>query len=1097
MSDHSNHQTHTEYTEVEQPFIDQLLQQGGAVSWQFLNGMQGLLPTLKGQGRTSFREVLLTERLRERIRQINRDPQGQLWLDDSRINKAIRDLERLQDATGSGLIDKNRAATTLLLDGTVVSGVEHWDHGRNRPVQYIDWDNPANNEFLIINQFRVDEPVGQQKKFMLPDIVLFVNGIPLVVIECKSPAATEPMAEGIQQLLRYSNQRHDVDSEEGNEQLFHYAQLMISTSFDDARMACPGALYEHYLPWKDCYPSLHSDLASGLGRDRASAQQVMIEGVLRPERLLDIVSHFVLFMKVDGRIVKIAPRYQQYRAVVKAMERLESGKTRLQDGEFDRRGGIVFHTQGSGKSLTMVFLIRRMRSHQKLRHFKIVFITDRTDLQGQLSETATLSGENVTIVKRVKQLPKELRKPTANIVFAMIQKYRPLDELPREDDDPWTTSGELNPSESIVIVVDEAHRSHAKNLHANIMAAMPNAAKIGFTGTPIIMGKKKRTAEIFGEFIDRYTLIEAQEDQAIVPILYEFRSAKGEVKDGKTIDEIFEGEFKERSIAERTAIQNKYVSSQSIRETPDHIREVSRDILRDYIEVVLPNGFKGQITAVSRLAVMRYYEALPDARDYWLQEIHNAPERLKSITADELDDLSEDERFLAVGWRLKERIAALEFAPVMSSSNNDDPDWAEWTDKKNIDHRIQRFKKPFYHPNAETNPEKCDNLAFLIVKNMLLVGFDAPVEQVLYIDRSLKEDELLQAIARVNRTREGKSVGYVVDYAGVGDQLALALREYTKEDVDGAFRSAKQELVDLRDAHSRVTALFKDWGVPDIHNTEAAVEALRPDKHRGMFAAALKRLLKTYGNLEHRPEARVYSKGIKALGFINVRARNRYRDRNLNIMGLGDKVRALIDEYVVSQGVDPQVPPIDLLDAEFEEQLKRQPNDRAAASEMEHAARYHTRKHFNEDPERYEKLSKRLERILTQYENDAAALRKALEDFIKEVQKGREEDDTGLDPKTQAPFFAELFKAWQARYGQPADDRKRYLIDVTVELVELISQEISRVGFWEDVTKQNVLRSLLLDRLDQPEFSDDLDFIEPLIDSLMEVAKYNHHRLVP
>ena len=1081
---------HNEWTEVEKPLIDQLLAQAdfSKAKWEF---MEGSRKSFDGQGRDGFCEVLLQERLQAALKRINKNPQGQEWLDAGRINQAIKDIDGLRSASGQSLMERNQAATRLILQGTVVDGVDGWDQGKNRRIQYIDWNNPANNEFLVINQYRVDKPAGQQHGYILPDIVLFVNGIPLVVIEAKSPATTSPIVEGIEQLLRYSNQRHQVAANEGNEKLFYYTQLMIATDFDDARICTPGGQLEHYLSWKDCYPTLLSDLAGRYERSKPAAQQIMVEGVLKPERLLDIIRHFTLFMTVDGRTIKIAPRYQQYRAVVKAMERLENGKTKSEDGEFDRRGGVIFHTQGSGKSLTMVFLIRCMRSHPKLYSFKIVFVTDRRDLQKQLSETADLTGDVLYVVDKVKDLPNYLEMQTPSIVFAMVQKYRGDED---EDEDAGTdasvTFDNLNTSNEILVIVDEAHRSHAKTLHANLMAAMPNAAKIGFTGTPIIMGKKKRTAEIFGEFIDRYTIVEAQDDDAILPILYEFRDAQGEIKDGKTVDQIFEETFFDRTQKEREAIQKKYATSAQILESKDMIQAKALDMMRHYIDVILPNRFKAQVTATSRKAVLRYYDALQDARDYWLSQIDALPDNLKE---DQLDQglITEDQHFLIRASKHKDLIAQMEFAPVISSSHNDDPAWAKWTDKSKIDKRIERFKKPLNHKD----PSKSDPLAFLIVKNMLLVGFDAPIEQVLYIDRKLKEDELLQATARVNRRRGGKDMGYVVDYANIGEHLAAALAAYTQEDVQGAFRSAKQELIDLRDRHARVVNIFKELGVKDIHDTQACVEVLRPEKDRAKFIVAYKEFLKTYGNLEHRQEARKYTADAKVMGFINLRARNRYRDDQLNIMGVGDKVRQMIDEYVKARGVDPAIPPINLLDAEFKSHVTKQKSDRAMASEMEHAARYHISKKYNEDPEHYQKLSQRLSDIRRRFEGDVASLRQRLEAFIETMCAGRQQDETGLDPETQAPFYGVLHSKYQERYGIASPETRSQLISMTVELVEIICQEIGRVNFWNEASKQNVLRGLLIDRLDHPEISDDFDFIEPLADNLMEVARHNHTRL--
>lgn len=1077
---------HNEDSEVEQPFIAQLLAQSGQL-WRHVHGSKD---SVGEQGREHWREVLLKPRLLEALKRINRDASGKPWLDDSRLNQAFKDLDRLSAATGHGLMEKNQAATRLLMEGTTVEGLPGWNEGRKQRIQFIDWHTPANNEFLIINQFRVDEPDGQHKKFILPDIVLFVNGIPLVVIECKSPATTNPIEEGIEQLLRYSNQRDWVDAREGNEKLFHYAQLLIASDYDDARLACPGALFEHYLPWKDCWPTTIENFAAQLGKTKLSQQQILIEGVLRPERLLDILQNFVIFMQVDGRTEKIAPRYQQYRAVLKAMQRLESKPTRLQDGEFDRRGGVIFHTQGSGKSLTMVFLVRRMRNHVDLRHFKVVFVTDRTDLQDQLSATAELTGDGVNIVERVRELPAVLRKPGPGLVFAMLQKYRPPDEE-NGDDEALDGIGELNASESILLIVDEAHRGHAKNLHANLMIALPNAAKLGFTGTPIVIGKKKRTAEIFGDFIDQYTLRDAQADGAILPILYEFRNARGEIKDGKTADEIFEDVFAKKTLAERQAIQKKYASSRALLESIELIKAKARDVMRHYIEVVLPNHFKAQLTATSRLAVMRYYDALREARDYWLKKIEQLPESMQNLPDETLDTLDDEQRFLVEAWPLRELIAQLEFAPVFSAAHNDDPALAEWSDKSKIERRITRFKKPFSHKD----PDKADPLAFLIVKNMLLVGFDAPNEQVLYIDRRLKEDELLQAIARVNRTRSGKNVGYVVDYVGIGGYLAEALSAYAKDDISGAFRSAKQELLDLRDRHARIINLFKEWGIADLNDTEAAAEALRPLDRRGKFAVAYQQFLKTFGNLEHRPEARPYAKDAKTLGFIAARARNKFGDSKLNIAGVGDKVRAIIDEYVINKSIESGIAPVDLLDGEFKKQVKRQRSDRSAAEMMAHAARHYIQQKKQQKPEDYIKLSKHLEAILNKFSQDAKELRKALEEFIKNMERHEEENDTGLNGQTQLPFYVLLAEQIQAVGGDLSDDMKKSLIDLAAEAVEQISQQIGSVNFWSDTHKQSVLRGRLIELLDYSNIFE-FDAIEATVDRMLDLARHLHNRLV-
>jgi type I restriction enzyme R subunit len=264
-------------------------------------------------------------------------------------------------------------------------------------------------------------------------MVLFVNGIPLVVIECKSPKLTNPIEEGINQLLRYSNQRQAVEEEEGCERLFYFNQFLISTCRQEARAATVGADYEHYMEWKDTSPLLMSVVAKELGKKELNSQDVLIAGMLRKAHLLDIVRNFILFDERDGKQVKMLCRYPQFRAVQRAIERLRTGKTRKEDGDADQRGGIIWHTQGSGKSYTMVFLVRKMRTLDDLKDFKVVIVTDRVQLEGQLKGSAALAGETVYHADSKDRLAALMRDTSSNIVFTMVQKYQDR-ETPASDD---------------------------------------------------------------------------------------------------------------------------------------------------------------------------------------------------------------------------------------------------------------------------------------------------------------------------------------------------------------------------------------------------------------------------------------------------------------------------------------------------------------------------------------------------------------------------------------------------------------------------------------------------------------------------------------
>jgi type I restriction enzyme R subunit len=435
-----------------------------------------------------------------------------------------------------------------------------------------------------------------------------------------------------------------------------------------------------------------AEVAEVLGKDTLSSQEKLVAGMLRPAHLLDIVRHFMLFATSEGRTIKMVPRYQQFRAVQVAVDRLVNGKTRLEDGEHDRRGGIVWHTQGSGKSLTMVFLVRKMRTMPDLRRFKVVAVTDRKQLQKQLSETAELTGETVKVGKKVAKVKELLAEKGPALVFAMIQKYQEPDpvtgdeEFTEDEDGIRDTSKEvgefpvLNEDDSILVLVDEAHRSHTSDLHANLLKALPNCARIGFTGTPIIMGAKKRTHEIFGEFIDRYTIRQSEEDGATVPILYEGRTSEGAVADGKDLDTLFEDLFADRTAAELEKIKQKYATKGHVMEAPKLIADKARDMLRHYVENALPNGFKAQVVSGSRRAAIRYYDAFQAARDELLTELEGLDHALLDLDDEAVLKLDRDQQYLIRAHRQVSILRELEFAPVISGSHNDDPAWKEWTD---------------------------------------------------------------------------------------------------------------------------------------------------------------------------------------------------------------------------------------------------------------------------------------------------------------------------------------------------------------------------------------------------------------------------------
>ena len=435
-----------ERNHVEKPLLDQLAWLG----WEILDLDSKQLPS--DSFRQSFTEVVMLPVLREQLKIINP------WLAGDQVEEVIKQFTA--SFPGTGLIQNNRHVFTLLLENTSVS--ENRQTGEKSPtVRFVDFTHRDNNRFIAVCQFKVR--ILGTEYHIVPDIVLFLNGLPVVVIECKSPKVNDAIPEAIDQLLRYSEQRGAKG--EGSAPLFYYNQIVIATCRQQAKFGTITTHGEKYFyRWADPYPRTVDDLdhsASG-----PNDQQRLVAGMLDRDNLLDLIRTFTLFGTNDkGETIKVVGRYQQFRAVKLAIKRLLEGKNPRE------RSGIIWHTQGSGKSLTMMFMVREMYRHAKLSHWKVVFVTDRTQLEGQLSETSQSIGFTVKVADSIKKLKELLHSDSSDLVMAMIHKFREADLT--------EVFPELNTSPDILVMTDEAHRSQYAQLGANFDKGLPNAARIG------------------------------------------------------------------------------------------------------------------------------------------------------------------------------------------------------------------------------------------------------------------------------------------------------------------------------------------------------------------------------------------------------------------------------------------------------------------------------------------------------------------------------------------------------------------------------------------------------------------------------------------
>lgn len=1153
-----------EYTVVERPLLKQLV----AMGWDYVPGD---LDYPAKTFRTSFRETILEPRLKAAIRRINKDAQGHEWMDDITIERAIRELLKPE---GRGLLEQNQNFTQRLQTGVRVPIAAGPRAGEDVTVHFIAWDEDRlqENDFLAINQFQVlIKGTAYNKR---PDVVLFVNGLPVVVIECKSPAITNPMEAAVDQLLHYSNQR-DLDhaEREGVPELFHFNALVVGTHFYQACASTLGDTGEYFAEWKTTNPVPEADVLRELGRTtgKLSSQEQLVAGMLRPPHLLDLMRNFTVWDTDEGRLVKKVARYQQFKAVHATLQQLETGQTKKQTGNLDTRGGVVWHTQGSGKSLTMAFLVKKIRTVPELRAFKVVVVSDRTSLERQLRGTMQLAGENIRPSKeetrqnlsQIEIVQRILRQEGPDLVFCMMQKNQDIDleketitaEVPayirkeplleeektdqvlppREPRGPKTrfrhsdadgvcgelpagaqpvtrtlrltipkTEGKveaLNTEERIILLIDECHRSQAGDFHAYMMAALPNAAKIGFTGTPIFREGDKNTLNIFGRFIDVYGMTASWMDGATVEIVYEGRAADGLVDQTTKLDEAFNNRFRHYTEAERALIRKRYGNEPDILEAPELIEAKARDMMLHYAGEILPNGFKAQVVAVSRKAAVRYHEKLLKAKAALLSALDALPAEKLALSPDDLTKEPEWTQYLVRVHQNRARLQELEIAVVISGEHKDPLSWKQWTDEAAREKHEADFKKPFVHEK----PEKRSPLGILVVKNMLLTGFDAPVEQVLYLDRTMADHELLQAITRVNRKKAGKPRGYVVDYAGVADALVAAKKAVEKLEAEagtpagGGITDLHEALPRLRAAHQRVMQIFTSRGVATLLPIDPAVQLLEDAKLRAEFITKLRTFLNFLGAIFTRPEAAEFKRDAKILAFIARVASNVYQDPQLLLIGVEAKVKQLVDKYIAAQGIDPVIPPTSIMDAKFADELKKYGTSRTKASTMQHAIRLQLAVKLGEDPAYYKTISEKFEAVLQQLKDRWDEQIAAFSAIITAMAQGNPAYVVdGIDPNVHGPFFGVLREEYENAGGAPLDKSPAELkrvVELTREVVTYIQQQIRTVDFWEDKKSCEQVENWIYTTLRQSRMVPKSK-AEAIATKLMEIAEKRRRWLV-
>ena len=903
--------------------------------------------------RSGEREVLLKGRLRAALLRLNE------WLTQAQAERVIFDLEHVNEV---GIVRNQKIHEYLTFGLPLTVNTAHGQDSRN--VRFFDFDNPGDglNEFVVTTQFRVrrgnEKSVSEDDtRVIKPDLVLFVNGIPLVVMEAKSPSLMDVWkSQAVRQLRRYQEAGPEWHGT-GAPELFHYNLLCVAHCGASAAYAATGAPENAYFEWKSVAPYSEDEVRQLFGEEPQGQAQLIV-GMLDPATLLDILRDYVVYEPEHGRLVKKLPRYQQYRAATTAMRRI------LSEDKAEERGGVVWHTQGSGKSLTMLWLATKIRREPRLANADIVVVTDRTQLDKQISDTFRRCGfpapermdrsrpePEERRARRRRERPDRaapldlqtvLKQGGGRTVMTTIQKFEEALITPAGKLDV------LNNSDNVFIMVDEAHRTQYGVLGSLMSQALPNAVMIGFTGTPIDKGFGRSTMKRFGPLIDSYTIPQSVADGATVPIWYEARMPDLHIEGPDTLDKLFDAMFGEQPDSVREEIRRRYANRETVAEAEQRIQMIALDIAQHFKDKVRPNGFKAQVVTPSRAAALRYTEQL--------------------------------------------RSFGLSAYPIITTGHNDGP---EFQLAKELDH--DQITNAFVDPDGE--PE------VLVVVDMLLTGFDAPPEQVLYLDKPLREHGLLQAIARVNRRfsheKEGahteKDYGLVVDYCGISHDLQLALSSFDWSDVQDTMQVLEDDPATVIEAAAvRAESHFKGQ---DLEDTWACVLMFAPDANtEGNYKADLferfnadyRQFARLMDRLTPDPRGVPYADRLARLTKIRSYTRAHFLRENadVNWTDIGAKVKQLIDQRISAE-VRQMMEPVSILDRNFDEKIAQLPHAEARASVMEHAIRAQIHQRLEQNPVFYERLSQRLARIIEQMRSqliDAAEAYFQMAELRKEIQ---------------------------------------------------------------------------------------------------------------
>lgn len=882
--------------------------------------------------RGSRYHVLLKDILRGQLRKLNRYSYAGAENEFSAAN-IERAMEELDEPLTDGLVRTSEKIYDTLLLGK--SYPETVGNGKSLSfnLKYIDWEHPENNLFHVTEEFAVDSLDKQHNA--RPDIVLFINGIPFAVIECKAPHI--PVEQAVEQMIR--NQQADYIP-----QLFKYAQIVMATNKNTVKYATAGTPKKFWSVWKEQDTAfLDSGLAQFVADRVPTEQDRNIISLFRQERLTELTRYFVLF---DANVKKIC-RYQQYFAIREIMKTVAQ-----QDSRGNRQGGVIWHTQGSGKSLTMVMLAKYILMVLADCNPRVVIVTDRKELDGQIAATFSHTRLNPARATSGRHLVELVTSGKADVVTTIINKFNTAERLAAR-----------NTSRDVFVLIDESHRSNYGSMAAKMRTVFPNACYIGFTGTPL-MKREKNTLTKFGKLIHKYTIQDGVEDGAIVPLIYEGRFIEQKV-DEENIDMWFRQTTKRLTDPQKEDLRRKWSSIRRLTSTDARIKRIALDINNHFILGFKDTGFKAMLATNYKRDAIRYLKCFEQFGDLNCAVAISPPDMRESV--DDIDEGTDHE--------------VIEYWEKMMKQYGDADTYEEAMKNKFCDGEID----------------------ILIVCSKLLTGFDAPICQVLYIDKELKEHGLLQAIARTNRLHDGKEYGLIVDYRGLIQKLDAAMDMYSgaglenfeSGDLRGVVIDVLEALGQLRTAYTNLIDIFTD--IKDLDDTEAVEVALADEKRREQFynlLCAFGRALNLALNSEQvyaalpGEERKKYQDCFVFFSKVRRSVKIRYCDA-IDNSEYEPLMQNLLDTHLSVAGLKQITSPVDILNKDdFEQELEELGSLHAKADAITSRLSKSISAKYEENPAYYDSFSKRIKDALDQYKEKViseaeylAKMRSILEDY--------------------------------------------------------------------------------------------------------------------